>query len=112
MEVETFAFEAGIAQLISLITNTSYSNRELFLRELILNASDALDKIRNERHRYNSNLDAHKELFIKIVPDAESKTITVIDNGVGMTKADLINLGTIARPGTKKFIKATLTNFL
>ena len=98
-------FEAEVAQLLHLVTHSLYSNSDIFVRELVSNASDACDKLRFEGTSDDSLYEGDAELKIKIDMDKDAKTISIIDNGVGMNEADAIeNLGTIAKSGTKAFL--------
>lgn len=99
-------FEAEVAQLLNLVTHSLYSNSDIFVRELVSNASDACDKLRFEATSDDSLYEDDGELKVRIDIDEDAKTITFIDNGIGMNEADTIeNLGTIAKSGTKAFLE-------
>ena len=105
MTIENRAFEADTSKILDIVIHSLYSNREIFLRELISNASDALDK-RRFLASTNQSMQASQELQIQIKSDKKAKTLTISDNGVGMDSDDLVSsLGTIARSGTKSFIE-------
>lgn len=99
-------FEAEVAQLLHLVTHSLYSNADIFVRELVSNASDACDKLRFEATNDDSLYEDDSKLHIRIELDKDAKTISFIDNGIGMNEADVIeNLGTIAKSGTKAFLE-------
>jgi len=104
---EDFAFEAEVSRMLDIVVNSLYQNKDVFLRELISNASDALDKIRFLGIEKPDWLNVKPELEVKIEYDEENNTLTVTDSGLGMTHDDLVkNLGTVARSGTTKFVEA------
>jgi molecular chaperone HtpG len=101
---ETLGFQAEVKQLLHLMIHSLYSNKEIFLRELISNASDACDKLRFEAIAKPELLQTDPELGIQVAYDKGARTITVSDNGVGMSRDDVIqHLGTIAKSGTREF---------
>jgi HSP90 family molecular chaperone len=106
MSKETHQFQAEITKLLDLFAKSLYTHKEVFLRELISNSSDALSKIKFELLQNKNILDADKDLEINITIDKDNKKLTISDNGVGMTKEELIsNLGTIAKSGTIEYLK-------
>jgi molecular chaperone HtpG len=105
MSKQTHAFQAEVAQLLHLVTHSLYSNQEIFLRELISNASDACDKLRFEALNNNGLYEDTPDLQVRLSFDKAAKTLTITDNGIGMTAQEAIDhLGTIAKSGTKDFM--------
>ncbi|MEI8171750.1 MAG: ATP-binding protein, partial [Rhodoferax sp.] len=105
MTKQTLSFQAEVAQLLHLVTHSLYSNKEIFLRELISNASDACDKLRFEAINDGGLYESDSELKVKVTFDKDAKTLTITDNGIGMSAQEAIDhLGTIAKSGTKDFV--------
>lgn len=105
MTKQTMNFQAEVAQLLHLVTHSLYSNKEIFLRELISNASDACDKLRFEAINNSGLYENDAELKVKVTFDKDAKTLTITDNGIGLSQQEAIdNLGTIAKSGTKDFV--------
>jgi len=104
---ERLEFKAELKQLLHLITHSLYSDREIFLRELISNASDAINKVKFDSLANEDKLEDNKDWKIRIVPDKGAKTLTISDNGIGMTRDEVVeNLGTVAKSGTRAFLEA------
>src|SRR3954469_21711809 len=104
---ETLGFQAEVKQLLKLMIHSLYSNKEIFLRELVSNASDAADKLRFAALNDNALYGADPDLKIRIALDKAARTITVSDNGIGMSREEVVrNIGTIARSGTREFFKS------
>jgi molecular chaperone HtpG len=105
-QTETYQFQAEVNQLLKLVIHSLYSNRDIFLRELISNASDACDKLRFEALTDDSISEHSSDLNVTVDYDADARTVTVSDNGIGMTRDDVIsNIGTIAKSGTQQFLE-------
>jgi molecular chaperone HtpG len=106
-EQESHQFQAEVVQILDLMVHSLYSNKEIFLRELISNASDAIDRLRFESYEHPEVLDDDEKLRIRVSFDAGARTVTVSDNGIGMSRTEVVeNIGTIAKSGTREFLQA------
>src|SRR6218665_2442591 len=105
MSKQTHSFQAEVAQLLHLVTHSLYSNKEIFVRELVSNASDACDKLRYEALNNSALYEDAPDLHVRIAVDKKARTLTISDNGIGMSAQEAIDhLGTIAKSGTKDFM--------
>src|SRR3954454_7403853 len=104
---ETLGFQAEVKQLLHLMVHSLYGNKEIFLRELVSNASDACDKVRFESVANPDLLEHDPALIIRVSVDPDARTITVSDNGIGMSRQEVVeHIGTIAKSGTREFLQA------
>src|SRR5260370_3367875 len=107
MNKETLGFQAEVTQLLDLMIHSLYSNKEIFLRELISNASDAIDRLRFAALSDETLNENDTDLKIHVAYDKDARTITVSDNGIGMTRAEVVeHIGTIAKSGTREFLQS------
>src|SRR3712207_6635113 len=103
---ETLGFQAEVKQLLHLMVHSLYGNKEIFLRELVSNASDACDKLRFESLAHGVSIDDDREFRIRVSYDKDARTVTVSDNGIGLTRQEVIeHIGTIAKSGTREFFQ-------
>ena len=105
MEKQTLSFQAEVKQILHLVTHSLYSNKEIFLRELVSNASDACDKLRFEALDHSALWEDAPNLEVRVFFDKDAKTLTIRDNGIGMSAEEAVaHLGTIAKSGTREFL--------
>src|SRR6476620_1563326 len=108
---QTLSLKAEVAQLLHLVTHSLYSNKEIFLRELISNASDACDKLRFEALDNGALYEDAPNLEVRVAFDKDAKTLTITDNGIGLSQIEAVeNLGTIAKSGTREFMQRLSSN--
>ena len=108
---QTLSFQAEVAQLLHLVTHSLYSNKEIFLRELVSNASDACDKLRFEALDNSALYEDQPTLQVKVAFDKAARTLTITDNGIGLSQQEAVDhLGTIAKSGTRDFMTVSYTH--